>query len=92
MILRYQKRNGLKTILISEAYKSVGNCFRIQYRSFDYVILLTPESDNNGNRHQIKTDNDGIAFIDYLSFFAPTTRNEYIKRALDDAKRIINTC
>ena len=53
------------------------------------VIPLLPECDEQGNKHHVKTDNDGVVFLDYLSFFTLPTRNEYIKRALDDANRII---
>lgn len=53
------------------------------------VISLVPDCDNSGNKHHIKTDNDGIVFLDYLSFFSSANRNEYIKRSLADAKRII---
>jgi hypothetical protein len=53
------------------------------------VIPLVSDCDNSGNKHHIKTDNDGIVFLDYLSFFSSANRNEYIKRSLADAKRII---
>lgn len=54
------------------------------------VIPLIPDCDNNGNKHHIKTDSDGITFLDYLSFFPLANRNEYVKRALNDAERIIH--
>jgi hypothetical protein len=54
------------------------------------VISLVPDCDNSGKKHHIKTDVDGVVFLDYLSFFCSNTRNEYIKRTLNDAKRIVN--
>ncbi len=53
------------------------------------VIPLIPDCDNSGNKHHIKTDNDGTVFLDYLSFFPFNNRNEYIKRTLDEARGII---
>lgn len=53
------------------------------------VIPLIPDCDNSGNKHHIKTDCDGVVFLDFLSFFSSSNRNEYIKRTLDTAKRIV---
>lgn len=53
------------------------------------VIDLLPECDTDGNKHHLKIGDDGIAFLDYLSFFTLPTRNEYIKRCFDDIERII---
>ena len=53
------------------------------------VLPLLTECDDAGNKHHTKTDNDGVIFLDYLSFIPASNRNEYIKRTLDTAKRII---
>ena len=53
------------------------------------VVPLLPECDNDGNKHHIKKDDDGIMFLDYLSFFSEQNKGEYIKRTLDNAKLII---
>jgi len=43
------------------------------------------------NNRYVQTDFDGLIFLDYLSFFEKATRTEYIKRTINDAKRIITT-
>ena len=53
------------------------------------VVPLISDCNKSGNKHHIKTDVDGVVFLDYLSFFPINNRNEYIKRTLDEARRII---
>lgn len=53
------------------------------------VLPLLPERDSEGNKHHVKTDSDGVDFLDYLSFIPEKNRKEYIKRTLDEARYII---
>lgn len=55
------------------------------------VVDLLPECDDLGNKHHAKKDADGIIFLDYLSFITMPSRDEYIKRSLQDTEIIIQT-
>ena len=48
------------------------------------VLNILPDKDNNGNKQHAVTDVDGTIFLDYLSYFTMPSRNEYIKRSLND--------
>lgn len=53
------------------------------------ILDLLPDRDENGNKHHVLVDEDGITFLDYLSFFSMSTRDEYIKSTIADTELII---
>jgi len=55
------------------------------------VIDYLPDCDDNGNKHHLAIGDDGIAFLDYVSFFSLSTRNEYIKRCFHEIEVIIKS-
>ena len=55
------------------------------------LLELLPARDDKGNRQHVATDADGTVFLDYLSYFTMPSRNEYIKRSLDDIPYILKS-
>lgn len=48
------------------------------------LLELLPDRDDKGNKQHAVMDSDGTIFLNYLSYFTMPTRNEYIKRSLND--------